>query len=368
YHARERSEAHANRFARELLLPAELARRLFLEGRSASDLARGRGVPLDWARLQLAEALLLRGAGGGRAEPGAAPPRPAAAAPELDPSQKEAAEHAGSPLLLIAGPGTGKTRTLVARIVHLVERGVDPGSILALTFSNKAAAEMAERLGQALGQGSGPRGDGVWTVTFHAFGLDLIRRHHDLLGRPAHLRTLDRADAVALLQARLPRSDPELAERYGVRGLVDALDAIARAKDERVGPERVAERLGDERGDHRDVGELYARYGEALRAVNGVDFGDLIALSCELLETHPHVRASVRLRHRHVLVDEYQDTNRASRDLLRAIAGRGERLWVVGDARQSIYRFRGASRDNLEAFADHFPSAVVRRWPAANLG
>ncbi|MEM8993799.1 MAG: UvrD-helicase domain-containing protein [Acidobacteriota bacterium] len=353
YHARDRFEAEANRFARELLLPAGLARRLFLDGHSASDLARRRGLPLDWVRLQLAEALLMRSAD----YPSTAAAPEVARAPELDPSQKRAAEHAGSPLLLVAGPGTGKTRTLVARIVHLIGRGVDPRSILALTFSNKAAAELAERLARALPETTSPAAGGVWTGTFHAFGLDLIRRHRDLLGRAANLRTVDRADAVTLLQSRLPRLAPDLAERFGVQGLVDAFDAISRAKDERIGPAAYAQ-LTD--GAGRDVAELYGHYDQMLRDVNGVDFGDLVALPCELLEAHPHLRASVRLRCRHVLVDEYQDTNRASRDLLRALAGRGERLWVVGDRRQSIYRFRGASSGNLDAFAEDFPGAAVR--------
>ncbi|RMH21667.1 MAG: ImmA/IrrE family metallo-endopeptidase [Acidobacteria bacterium] len=365
YGVRERQELQANVFARELLLPRPLARALFLDrGLTASAIAGRRQLPLDVVRQQLCDALLIpAGDDGGDGET-------AGGGGDLDPSQEAAARHRGGALLLEAGPGTGKTRALVGRVVHLVESGADPASILALTFSNKAAAEITERVAEVL-PAAAPL---IWTGTFHAFGLELLRQHHQRLELEADVPVVDRSDAIELLEELLPTLglihhqnlyEPAIELR-------EILAAISRAKDELVGEEAyaaLARAMLDAAGDDAErvaaeraleVAAVYRVYQHALRAKRAVDFGDLIMLPVQLLESEPGVRRAVRLRHRHVLVDEYQDVNRASARLLQAVAGDGSRLWVVGDARQSIYRFRGASAANLARFGDDFPGATAR--------
>ncbi len=364
YGARERQELQANVYARELLLPRAETRRLFLgEKRAASAIAQALGLPLDLVRQQLCESLLTPEppkAGGLEADAGAFP--------RLDRSQLTAAEHAGSPLLLEAGPGTGKTLTLVARVVHLIEGGVDPASILALTFSNKAAREITDRVADAL-PNQAPL---IWTGTFHGFGLEILRRHHHLLGLPSDVRILDRSDAIELLEDMLPALGLKHHQNLYEPALVlkEMLAAISRAKDELTGAEgymslaramQARAQGADERTAAEkavEVATVYDLYQRALQLKQAVDFGDLIMKSTGLLESQPAVRSAVRLRHRHVLVDEYQDVNRASARLLKAIAGGGERLWVVGDSRQSIYRFRGASASNMALFERDFPGAA----------
>jgi DNA helicase II / ATP-dependent DNA helicase PcrA len=229
YGAKERKEAQSNVFARELLLPRYLARKLFIERAMGSRaIAAELGLPLEIVRQQLADALLLPEISG---LPQIEPKRERI----LDPSQEAAAKHMGSALLLEAGPGTGKTGTLVARVLYLLEQEVDPSSILVLTFSNKAAAEFRERIEQAV---SGKAAQ-IWAGTFHAFGLELLRKHHDALGLPSDLRLLDNSDALDLAEeelATLPDAYLDLWEP--ARELKHVLKAISRAKDELVGPEQ----------------------------------------------------------------------------------------------------------------------------------
>jgi len=359
YGARERRELQANVFAREFLLPRALAARLHTEDNlSASAIAGRTGLPLALLRQQLFDALLL---------PPAPPPAAEAAprrAPRPDASQDRAAAHRGAPFLLQAGPGTGKTRTLVKRVCSLLADGIDPAAILVLTFSNRAAGELAERLALAVPEAA-PR---LWIGTFHAFGLDLVRRHHDRLGLSSNPTLFDRSDAIEVLEEILPTLplvhyrnlwDPAMVLR-------DVIAAIARAKDELAGPARyraLAEgmRASDPEAAAKclEVAEIYDLYERAMRERDAVDFGDLIMRPALLLEEDAALRTAVQLRHRHLLVDEYQDVNRASARLLKAVAGDGRRLWVVGDARQSIYRFRGASSANMARFGHDYPGAVV---------
>jgi DNA helicase-2/ATP-dependent DNA helicase PcrA len=361
YGAHERRELQANVFGRELLLPRSLARRFHVEeDLSAQAISEKLLLPKDLVRQQLIDALLL-------------PPVPAPTAPALspiptpDPSQDEAAAHRESAFLLQAGPGTGKTRTLVKRLAGLLEENVDPASILVLTFSNRAAGELAERI-TALSPEAAPR---IWIGTFHAFGLDLIRRYHVALQLPSDPILFDRSDAIEVLEEILPTLplrhyrnlwDPAMV-------LKDIVSAISRAKDELVGPVRYRELAERKRSaastpDDREAGEkacevaeVYERYEQALHERSAVDFGDLIMRPTVLLQEQVALRTAVQLRHRHLLVDEYQDVNRASTQLLRVLAGEGERLWAVGDARQSIYRFRGASSANLSRFLKEYPNA-----------
>lgn len=366
YGARERRELQANVFGREFLLPRALAARLHVDdGLGATAIAGRTGLPPPLVRQQLFDALLLP-----------VPPQETERAtppysPIEDPSQERAVAHRGAPFLLQAGPGTGKTRTLVKRVSSLLACGVDPASLLVLTFSNRAAGELAERLAD-VAPDAAPR---IWIGTFHAFGLDLIRRHHDRLGLSPNPTLFDRSDAIEVLEEILPilrlvhfRNlwDPAMVLR-------DIIVAISRAKDELVGPVRyrglaeamLASAVND---DDRvaaekclEVAEIYEIYERTLRERDAVDFGDLIMRPALLLESEPALAQAVQLHHRHVLVDEYQDVNRASACLLRIVAGDGKRLWVVGDARQSIYRFRGASSANMARFSVDYPDAVIDR-------
>ncbi|MGW9820495.1 ATP-dependent DNA helicase UvrD/PcrA [Methylorubrum extorquens] len=366
YARRERRELQADLFARELVLPRALARRLFLEDRhGADDIVRLTGLPQALVFQQLADCLLLP-EHRPRAEPGAG------AGPPLDDSQRAAAFHEGTPFLLQAGPGTGKTRTLVSRIERLLDRGATASEILVLTFSNKAAGELVERLTARLPEAAAA----AWIGTFHGFGLDVLRQFHDSEGLPDDPRLVDKADAVGMLEDLVPRlplrhyrnlHDPTL-------DLSDILAAVSRAKDELTPPdeylalaERMAERAGDD-DDARlraekaiEVAAVYRVYDAEMRRLGRLDFGDLVMRPTLLLERDRGALDILRAKHRHILVDEYQDVNRASVRLLKALAGGGERLWVVGDSRQSIYRFRGASSANITGFETDFPGAGVGR-------
>jgi len=363
YSPMERRERDANVFARELLLPTDLLRTWFLEeGLTASEIAGRVGVPIGVVYHQLAFALLVGDLPRVASEE-------AAPAITLDKSQEEAAFIASGPVLVEAGPGTGKTRTLVARVVHLLGQGVDPNEILALTFSNKAAEEMRSRIA-AVAPDAAPL---IWIGTFHAFGLELLRKHGSSIGLPPDPAVLDPVDGMLLLERELPNLRLEHYQYLPEPTLYlkDILTAISRAKDELVEPEgyrRAALAMREAaRGEEEvvaaekalEVADVYQAYQSFLERDQALDFGDLISRSVGLLGASADVREEVRSRFRFVLVDEYQDVNRASARLLQAIAGDGKGLWVVGDARQSIYRFRGAAPANMATFADDFPGAVM---------
>lgn len=367
YGARERRELQANVYGRELLLPRSFARKLHVENNlTAAVIADKTKLPVSLVRQQLFDALLLPATGAGDAS---TPEIQAVRKP--DPSQERAAAHRDKPFLLQAGPGTGKTRTLVTRTLSLLAEGTDPAAILILTFSNRAAGELFERL-MAAAPDAASR---LWIGTFHAFGLDLVRRYYDKLKLAPNPALFDRSDAIEVLEDILPTLplvhyrnlwDPAMVLR-------DIVNAISRAKDEMVGPEhyrmlaKEMETGATVRDDEAwtaaakclEIADIYDLYEEALRKHGGVDFGDLIMRPARLLEDDEVVRVGVQLRHRHILVDEYQDVNRASARLLKMVAGNGERLWVVGDARQSIYRFRGASSENMVRFGSDYLGTVT---------
>jgi DNA helicase II / ATP-dependent DNA helicase PcrA len=365
YGVRERRELQANVFAREFLLPRNVARRLHVdEEMGASAITERTRLPKNLVRQQLFDALLL---------PPAAPPGADDAVPGRRPrpdlSQDRAAGHRGSPFQLQAGPGTGKTRTLVKTVLSLLAEGVHPTAILILTFSNRAAGELAERIA-AVTPSDAPR---IWIGTFHAFGLDLVRRYHDRLGLPAAPVLFDKSDAIDVLQELLPTL-PLVHYRNiwdPVMVLRDIVAAISRAKDELADPKRyraLAEEMLRKASDDEEriaaekcleVAQVYDFYEQALKDHGALDFGDLIMRPALLLESDITLQAEVQLRHRHVLVDEYQDVNRASTRLLKTLVGDGKRLWVVGDARQSIYRFRGASSANMVAFGQEYANATI---------
>ena len=361
YGARERRELEANVFAREFLFPRTHARKLHaVEGKTASDIAATVGLPLPLIRQQILDALLLP-------ELTEKPEMPKAPFKE-DPAQETAAAHRTTPFQLKAGPGTGKTRTLVRRIDSLLAEGVHPPSIVILTFSNRTAGELAERLTKALGE---EIASSMWVGTFHGFGLDMVRRFYNKLDLPPDPTLFDRSDAIAVLEELLPTLplvhyknlwDPVVALR-------EILQAISRAKDELVSAQdyrKLAQAMRDKAGTDEEaieaaekcleIATIYELYEKAKQEKGAVDFGDLIMLPARLIADDEAVQTQVRMRHRHVLVDEYQDVNRASVLLVKALAGDGANLWVVGDARQSIYRFRGASSANMAAFAGDFPA------------
>lgn len=366
YGPEERREREANVFAREFLLPTDALRAWYeAEGLSATAAASRVGLPESMVLQQMARALLTPELG----EPVAAPADEAPERP-LDPSQEEAAHAPRGPLLLEAGPGTGKTRTLVGRIVFLLQQGVPPSAILALTFSNRAAEEMRARVAGAEPQAA-PR---IWMGTFHAFGLELLRKYGTRVGLPPRPDVLDPADAVAQLERILPELELDHYQNLyePTTYLRDILAAISRAKDELVGPAEyaaLAEKMREDAADAAqveaaekalEVARVYTAYQALLDREHLLDFGDLIFKAVVLLRTHPDVRDALRRTYRHVLVDEYQDVNRASGLLLREIAGAGAGLWVVGDARQAIYRFRGAAPVNMRLFPEDFPGAKVK--------
>lgn len=371
YGARERREVKMDLFAREFLLPRPVLRELHVnEGLTSGAIAKRFSALLAVVQQQLLDALLL---------PPPDEPHPegagAAAAPLTpDTRQAQATAHRGLAFQLQAGPGTGKTRTLVRRIEGLLAEGADPTTILVLTFSNKAANELCERIAA-----SNPvAAAAMWIGTFHAFGLDIVRRFHDRLALPPDPRLIDRTEAIELLEDEFPRLDLKHYRNLWdpALDLSDMLSAISRAKDEVVdaaGYRALAQSMAMRAGTDQDatvraqkcleVATLFEAYERLLTARQLLDFGDLVALPVRLVEGSAEVRSALRARHEHVLVDEYQDVNRASVRLLKAIVGDGRNLWVVGDARQSIYRFRGASATNIARFAIDFPGAQ-----AAQLG
>lgn len=362
YSRRQRREVQMDLFARELLLPRAVVRRLHLEqGKTCTEIATKLGAPFDVVAQQMLDALLL---------PQTTGPEPASVLADrpLNHEQRAASGHRGVAYLLQAGPGTGKTKTLVARVEGLLEEGVDPRRILLLTFSNKAAAEMAERIARKHPEAAAA----MWAGTFHGFGLDLIRRFNTQLALPADPRLMDRTEAVELIEQEFPRLKlRHYRDLYDpAQVIADLLSAISRAKDEVVDAahyRRLAEAMVQGalagKGEALEAAEralevatVYEAYEAIKRRAACVDFGDLVMLPVQLLERDEAVRTLLQSSYEHVLVDEYQDVNRSSVRLLAALKPDGQNLWVVGDAKQSIYRFRGASAFSLARFGkEDFP-------------
>lgn len=353
YGRHQRREVQMDLFAREFLLPRALVRRLHVEeGQTASQIAAQMRAPIDVVSQQLLDALLLP------IEPLIAE-KPHVERP-LNNLQGAAAKHRGGAYLLEAGPGTGKTQTLTGRIEGLLADGVDPRRILVLTFSNKAAGEMTERIARKYPEAAAA----MWMGTFHAFGLDIVRRFAPQLGLPNEPRMMDRTEAVELLEQEFPRLHlKHYQDLYDpTRNIADILSAISRAKDEVVDADGYAALAAamharattsdqiDQAEKAAEVAVVYDAYERLKRGAHCIDFGDLVSMPVQLLESDAGVRASIQGAYDHVLVDEYQDVNRSSVRLLEAICPTGENLWVVGDAKQSIYRFRGASSFNTARF------------------
>lgn len=271
---------------------------------------------------------------------------------ELNPQQQEAVDHLQGPLLVLAGPGSGKTRVLVNRIANLISGGTAfPAQILAVTFTNKAAGEMRRRVEELVG----PCAREIAMGTFHSICLKILRSHHELAGLGRNFVVYDDSDQLALIKECMSELDIDR-ERLAPRAV---LDRISRAKDACLGPEEFAGSAGAN-PYLRKISTVYELYQRRLAELDAADFGDLIRLAVKLLDEE-HVRESYRVRWRFVLVDEYQDTNAAQYRFLEHVAGDHRNICVVGDDDQSIYRWRGADITNILRFEDDFPGAKVVR-------
>ena len=273
----------------------------------------------------------------------------------LNDRQREAVTHAGSPLLILAGAGSGKTRVLTHRIAYLLATGrARAGEILAITFTNKAAAEMRERASTLVGDDARR----MWVSTFHSACVRLLRYEHEAAGLSSSFTIYDAQDSQRLIQMVLKAMDVDI-KRFTPK-MVAA--RISDAKNELIGPARYAETAGKDPVS-RIVADAYVEYDKRMRASNALDFDDLIMRTVDLLRENPLIAEHYHRRFRHILVDEYQDTNHAQYVLVRALVGDGKdgvepaELTVVGDSDQSIYAFRGATIRNIEEFERDFTGA-----------
>ncbi|MGD9751345.1 MAG: DNA helicase PcrA, partial [Acidimicrobiia bacterium] len=267
----------------------------------------------------------------------------------LNPAQREAVTHDGGPLLVIAGAGSGKTRVLTHRIAHLIDNGVSPFEILAITFTNKAAGEMKHRVGQLIG----PVAEKMWVSTFHAACVRILRRDVKALGYPSSFSIYDQADAVRLCGYVLRDLNLD-AKKFPARSVHATISA---AKNDGVGIDDYRDRA--QGPFEKRIGEVYKEYQARLHQAGAMDFDDLLSVTVRLFREHPDVLYHYQQRFKHVLVDEYQDTNRVQNELVLLLGERHRNVFVVGDSDQSIYSFRAADIRNILEFEQAFPDATV---------
>lgn len=269
----------------------------------------------------------------------------------LNEQQKEAVLHTEGPLLILAGAGSGKTRVLTHRIAYLIEeKGINPWNILAITFTNKAAGEMRERVDNLVGFGS----ESIWVSTFHSMCVRILRRHIDLLGFDTNFTIYDTDDQKTLMKdiCKLLQIDTKI---FRERSL---LAAISQAKNELVTPEEFRiQAQGD--FSRQKIASVYEEYEKQMRANNALDFDDLLVKAVQLFQTQADVLDYYQERFRYIMVDEYQDTNTVQFELVRLLSAKYRNLCVVGDDDQSIYKFRGANIRNILDFEQVFPDAKV---------
>lgn len=361
YGTRERLELQANVFARELLLPRGVASQVFQGGQGAAAIAANFQIPLEIVRLQMFDGILLP----------ILPPSPPPILPPMTPGQHHAATASETFVNVVAGPGTGKTTTLIHRIKHLVERGVPPSQILVLTFTNKAAYELVERLTVSGIAGASD----IWAGTFHAFGLEFLRKYHHIFDLPSDVRLADSLMQVRLMVGTLPK----VQLKYYLRlqnpydWLPKVLGHIKRLKEECLTAADYRSRLAalpscapDVANEREDIATLFEAYEAAMRAEQLVDYVDLISFPSAMAKRDRTSVAQYIDHFSHVLVDEYQDVTEVMVDLLRQLALNAQSFWVVGDARQAIHHWRGASIRSLMNFEVTFRSTVqgatVRRY------
>jgi DNA helicase II / ATP-dependent DNA helicase PcrA len=270
----------------------------------------------------------------------------------LNPAQREAVLHFEGPILVLAGAGSGKTRVLTTRIARLIEHhGVDPSHILAVTFTNKAAGEMRERIAKLIGE----MPTGMWVGTFHAIGARMLRREAQLVGRSPSFTIYDEDDSLAAVRRIMERLKIST-KTWSPKAL---RSAISGAKNALVSPEEYAKLAMDPLSKAASL--VYDQWERTLRDANAVDFDDLLVLPVRVLQQNPDRVVAYRERFRFLLVDEYQDTNRAQYELVKLLAGADGNVLVVGDDDQSIYGWRGADIRNILDFERDFPTAAVVR-------
>ena len=351
YGARERDELQKNVFGRELLLPRSLARALFIAGHGPRAIAKELEIPLEVARQQVLDAVLLP----------PYVPKPPGPLPTPSPDQQKAIDATEKHVHVVAGPGTGKTTTLVHRVKKLIEvDGVDPRKILVLTFSNKAAAELVDRLQRA----GVKRASEIWAGTFHAFGLEFLRKYYQHFGVDQAVAVADKLTQFALTAKALADTHLEHYRRTDdpYEWLPLVLDTVLRVKEELVSiddylAKSLAAATNDEqRANFRDVAKVAKAYESALIESGMVDFVDLVAQPALAIAEDRVPFAEVADGYQHVLVDEFQDLTSAMLALTSELTANAS-LWVVGDVRQAIYHWRGASLDSLLNFEGRFSSA-----------
>ena len=270
---------------------------------------------------------------------------------QLNAPQREAVLYTDGPLLILAGAGSGKTRVLTHRIAYLIEeKGVNPWNILAITFTNKAAGEMRQRVDDLVGFGS----ESIWVSTFHSACVRILRRYIDRLGYDSRFTIYDTDDQKTLMKEVCRKADIDT-KKFKERML---LSVISSAKNEMILPEEFELNAGGDFAQLK-IARAYREYEAQLKANNALDFDDLLLKTVQLLETQPDVRDNYQERFRYIMVDEYQDTNTVQFRLVSLLAGKYRNLCVVGDDDQSIYKFRGANIRNILDFEKEFPDARV---------
>lgn len=356
YSPRMRMEIEANIYAAELLLPSPRLRKAYLEeGHNLHSLVKLTGLSEACVAVQLAHALLL---------PPSSNIRIASATPQLNSSQEAAAYSEEKAVFVEAGPGTGKTCTLIARILWLLDKKVKPEKILALTFSNRAAEEIRMRLNRT----NSAAAEQVWIGTFHALGYEILCREEYSANNDAP-RLIDTIQALQLLARHIHELPLQefLYPTEPLRWLPDVLRCIGRAKDELCDPsmyrqiaqQDLSNAMNEQEKKRAQEGlitaDIFAFYQELLQKENLLDFGDLLMRAVKLLQDNSNVSRRWQHAFSHILVDEYQDVNRASAVFLKLLCAKCDSLWIVGDTHQAIYGFRGASSENIHAISQDFP-------------
>jgi len=363
YSPRAAEESEANAFAAELICPAE---ELFSRWHKDSEititsLADQYYATESLVRLQLAEGLYQHVSGKAvslRGNHG----------PELNDEQETAATFCGAPVLVDAGPGTGKTKTLVRRVVYLIdEKNIPPQQILVLTFSNEAAAELEERIGRVLDSKIASR---LKILTFHGFGVTILHSLGQFVGLDVDFSIIDEAGQEEFISELLGSVDCEalLDLKNPEQTAAEVVKQINYLKDRLIGPDQLKAAINDWQPTQKDLAvylrsealfRLYKTYEQVSRKKNQVDLADLISLPHQILSVNEEVRVGIRREFPWVLVDEYQDVSRSTALLLQQICSEVSPPWVVGDARQAIYRFRGAAPENVQRFPEDFAGAQV---------
>lgn len=275
----------------------------------------------------------------------------------LNERQRQAVEATDGPVLVLAGAGTGKTRVITYRVAHLIRKGVPGSAILAVTFTNKAAGVMKERIADLL-RSTGDDASGVLVSTFHSFCARLLRREATHLGLPRDFAIYDDDAQTAAVKRALQAANLS-AEDYPPRGV---RAQISHAKNHGITPENMESEGAQMRDAYRqDLARIFRAYETILRKASALDFDDLLLRAVVLLRDHPQVRAAWNARFQYILVDEFQDTNAAQEELVRLLSGPRRNICVVGDEDQSIYGWRGASAGNMKRFTDDFPDAQIIR-------